>query len=70
MTRIQPGTFYNLSTGEIFMTPSRAARVFGLHFSEITNAVSRGEIQYREISGCKCVVTSEVENLIKRRGKK
>lgn len=55
-----PGTFRNHATQAEYIALSRVADVVGCPASEITNAISNGTLPVHEISGCKCVLVTDL----------
>lgn len=63
-----PGWFNR--NNQRFLALSQVPQVLNLSASEISDAVSRGEIQVERISGCKAVAVDELFSFIaKREGK-
>jgi hypothetical protein len=55
-----PGTFYNHATQAEYIALSRVADVVGVPAHVITNAISNGTLPVHEISGCKCVLVTDL----------
>lgn len=66
--KVQPGYFFR--NGDQYLALSQVPQALNCTSSEVTDAVSRGDLQITMISGCKAVKVGELFEYIERRGAK
>ena len=55
-----PGRFYDHASQTEYIALSRVADVVGVPAHIVTNAISNGTLPVHEVSGCKCVLVTDL----------